>query len=236
MTRFHELLRTANNLRLLAEIGRSGGEISTIADLVDSYLGSPMMAACVERFRAVPGGAQLLEERYPPLKPDIDALARLPQGTLGHRYAQLIRSLHYDPKIFRPRDISSEERWLTQRIASTHDVHHVVVGFGTEQVGELGVLTVSALQIGFPAYVLLSTVGQLATFRLHGERFPLLCQAVAQGAALARTSPCLAAVRWEEGWDKPLSQWRQELGIQDPADGEPWGLDSQLGTLPSQPA
>jgi ubiquinone biosynthesis protein Coq4 len=59
---------------------------------------------------------------------------------------------------------------------------------------------------------------------------------VAQGAALARTSPCLAAVRWEEGWDKPLSQWRQELGIQDPADGEPWGLDSQLETLPSQPA
>ena len=234
MTRFHELLRTANNLRLLAEIGRSGGEISTIADLVDSYLGSPMMAACVERFRAVPGGAQLLEERYPPLKPDIDALARLPQGTLGHRYAQLIRSLHYDPEFFRPRDISSEERWLTQRIASTHDVHHVVCGFGTEQAGEIGVLTLTALQIGFPAYVLLSTVGQLATFRLHNERFPLLSQAVAQGAALARMASCLAAVRWEEGWQKPLHQWRQELGIVDPADGEPWGLDRQIGALSGQ--
>ncbi|MEB3194004.1 MAG: Coq4 family protein [Cyanobacteriota bacterium] len=232
MTRFQDLLRTANNLRLLTEIGRSGGALASIADLVDSYLGSPMMEACLERFRATPGGALLLEERYPPLKPDIDALALLPPGTLGHRYAQLIRSLHYDPEFFRPRDVSTEERWLTQRIASTHDVHHVVCGFGTEQAGEIGVLTLTALQIGFPAYVLLSTVGQLATFRLQPDRFPRLSQAVAQGAALARSTPCLAAVRWEEGWDKPLSQWRQELGILDPADGEPWGLDAQLGALP----
>ena len=61
MARFQELLRTANNLRLLAELARSGGEMSKIADLVDNYLGSPLMQACVERFRAVPGGAQMLE-------------------------------------------------------------------------------------------------------------------------------------------------------------------------------
>lgn len=223
MTRFQDLLRTASNLRLLTEIGRSGGALASIADLVDSYLGSPMMEACLERFRATPGGALLLEERYPPLKPDIDALALLPPGTLGHRYAQLIRSLHYDPEFFRPRDVSTEERWLTQRIASTHDVHHVVCGFGTEQAGEIGVLTLTALQIGFPAYVLLSTVGQLATFRLQPDRFPRLSQAVAQGAALARSTPCLAAVRWEEGWERSIEDWRHELGIQRPADGRPYG-------------
>jgi len=234
MARFQELLRTANNLRLLAELARSGGEMSKIADLVDSYLGSPLMQACVERFRAVPGGAQMLEERYPPLQPDLEALSQLPVGTLGQRYAQLIRTLDHDPDFFRPRDIDTEERWLTQRIASTHDIHHVVCGFGTEVPGEMGVLWLTALQIGFPPYVLLGNVGQLATFRLHNERFPLLSQAVAQGAALARMASCLAAVRWEEGWQKPLHQWRQELGIMDPADGEPWGLDRQIGALSRQ--
>lgn len=232
MARFQELLRAANNLRLLAAIGRSGGELSSVADLVDSFLDSPQMANCVERFRALPEGARMLEERYPPLQPDIDALSQLPEGTLGHRYALLIRSQGYDPEFFRPRDTSSEERWLTQRIATTHDLHHVVSGFGTEPAGENGVLAITAAQIGFPAYVLLTTAGQLASFRFQTERFAELSQAVAQGATIARQAHCLAAVRWEEGWDKPIQQWRQELGISDPADAEPWGLNGQLGPLP----
>ena len=200
MARFQELLRAANNLRLLAAIGRSGGELSSVADLIDSFLDSPMLAASVERFKAVPGGAAMLEERYPPLQPDIESLRQLPPGTLGRRYADLILSLGYDPEFFRPRDVSSEGRWLTQRIATTHDIHHVVAGFGTEPAGENGVLAISA--------------------------------AVAHGHAIARQAQCLAAVKWEEGWEKPVRQWREELGIRDPADREPHGLDAQLGPLP----
>ncbi len=158
MSRFQEALRAANNLRLLAAVGRSGGELSSIADL--------------------------------------------------------ILSLGYNPEFFRPRDTSSDERWLTQRIATTHDIHHVVAGFGTEAAGENGVLAITAAQIGFPGYVLLTSAGQ------------------AHGHAIARQAQCLAAVRWEEGWDKPVRQWREELGISDPADAEPYGLDAQLGPLP----
>jgi ubiquinone biosynthesis protein Coq4 len=232
MARFQELLRAANNLRLLAAIGRSGGELSSVADLIDSFLESPMLAACVERFRAVPGGAAMLEERYPPLQPDIESLRQLPPGSLGRRYADLILSLGYDPEFFRPRDVSSEGRWLTQRIATTHDIHHVVAGFGTEAAGENGVLAITASQIGFPGYVLLTTAGQLAAFRFQSERFPVISGAVAHGHTIARQAQCLAAVKWEEGWDKPVRQWRQELGITDPADQETYGLDDQLGRLP----
>jgi ubiquinone biosynthesis protein Coq4 len=232
MGRFQELLRAANNLRLLAAIGRSGGELSNVADLIDSFLDSPQLAASVERFRAVPGGAAMLEGRYPPLQPNIEELRQLPAGTLGRRYADLILSLGYDPEFFRPRDISSEGRWLTQRIATTHDIHHVIGGFGTEPAGENGVLAITAAQIGFPGYVLLTSAGQLASFRFQPERFAELSQAVAHGHTIARQASCLAAARWEEGWEKPVRQWRQELGIHDPADTEPYGLDAQLGPLP----
>jgi ubiquinone biosynthesis protein COQ4 len=232
MARFQELLRAANNLRLLAAIGRSGGELSSVADLIDSFLDSPMLAASVERFKAVPGGAAMLEARYPPLQPDIESLSQLPPGTLGRRYADLILSLGYDPAFFRPRDVSSEGRWLTQRIATTHDIHHVVAGFGTEASGENGVLAITAAQIGFPGYVLLTSAGQLASFRFQPDRFPSISAAVAHGHSIARQAQCLAAAKWEEGWHKPVRQWRQELGIHDPADGEAYGLDGQLGPLP----
>lgn len=228
MSRFQEALRAANNLRLLAAVGRSGGELGSIADLIDNFLGSPQLAASVERLRAVPEGAALLAEHYPPLQPDIDQLRQLPPGSLGRRYADLILSLGYDPEFFRPRDTGSDDRWLTQRIATTHDIHHVVAGFGTEAAGENGVLAITAAQIGFPAYVLLTSASQLAAFRLQTERFEGLSRAVAHGMGIGRQARCLAAVRWEEGWERPISAWRSELGLVDVADLETYGLAQQL--------
>lgn len=228
MGRFNEVLRSLNNLKLLAAVGRSGGELSNIADLVDNFLGSPQMDDCIRRFRELPGGAALMDGRFPPLQPPIDRLETLPSGTLGREYARLILKLGYDPEFFRPRPIESDGQWLTQRIATTHDVHHVISGFGTERAGETGVLAITAAQIGFPAYVLLTSASQLANFRLKLEEFESISRATAHGYAIARQAHCLAIARWEEGWEKPISQWRQELGIVDPADGEPYGLAQQL--------
>ena len=228
MGRFNEVLRALNNLKLLAAIGRSGGDLSSVADLVDSFIDSPQMGDCIRRFRAIPGGAALMDERYPPLQPDLDQLSRLPEGSLGERYARLINNLGYDPEFFRPRAIATEAQWLTQRVATTHDIHHVICGFGTEPEGESGVLAVTAAQIGFPAYVLLTSASQLASFRLQLERFEGISRAVSHGHAIARQADCLVAARWEEGWEKPVSQWRSELGITNPADQEPYGLAGQL--------
>jgi len=228
MGRFSEVLRSLNNLKLLAAVGRSGGELGTIADLVDNFLGSPQMEDCIRRFRALPGGAELMDGRYPPLEPPIAQLQTLPAGTLGREYARLILQLGYDPEFFRPRPIESDGQWLTQRIATTHDIHHVISGFGTERAGETGVLAITAAQIGFPAYVLLTSASQLANFRLKLEEFEGISRAAAHGSAMARQARCLAIARWEEGWEKPIQQWRQELGLVDPADHEPYGLAQQL--------
>lgn len=225
MGRFAELLRAANSLKLLAAIGRSGGELSTIADLVDNLLDSPQMGDCVRRFRAVPGGAALMDGRYPPLQPDLDRLIQLPAGSLGHTYASLIRRLNYDPEFFRPRPVDTEAQWLTQRIATTHDIHHVVSGFGTVPEGEAGVLAITACQLGFPAYVLLTSAAQLASFRFQLERYAPLSGAVAHGMAIGRQAQCLAAVPWEEGWELPVAEWRQRLHLLEPANGLPYGLD-----------
>ena len=228
MGRFSEVLRSLNNLKLLAAVGRSVGELGTIADLVDNFLGSPQMEDCIRRFRALPGGAELMDGRYPPLEPPIAQLQTLPAGTLGREYARLILQLGYDPEFFRPRPIESDGQWLTQRIATTHDIHHVISGFGTERAGETGVLAITAAQIGFPAYVLLTSASQLANFRLKLEEFEGISRAAAHGSAMARQAQCLAIARWEEGREKPIQQWRQELGLIDPADHEPYGLAQQL--------
>jgi ubiquinone biosynthesis protein COQ4 len=135
MSLFDELLRAANNLKLLAAIGRSGGDLSSVADLVDNMIDSPQMVDSIRRFKEVAGGAEMLEQRYPPLQPDIERPIQLPEGSLGWVYAELIRGLNYDPEFFRQCPIASEAQWLTQRVATTHDIHHVVAGIGTVSLG-----------------------------------------------------------------------------------------------------
>jgi len=76
---FQAGLLSIRRLGLLAAISR-GADFNNIADLVDSFLDTPQMEECLRRFRDLPGGRRMLEERYPPLNSDIPRLAACPRG------------------------------------------------------------------------------------------------------------------------------------------------------------
>ena len=226
MNRLHESFQVLKQLGKLIAVGRSSGNLEKIADLVDSFLDSPQMNACITRFRELPGGSEMMDERYPPLQPDLDSLAQYPAGSLGHEYAALIRRLNYDPEFFRPRLIDTEGRWLTQRIATTHDIHHLVSGFSTEREGENGVLAITASQIGFPAYVCLNQTVQTSSFRFKRESYPAISKAINHGVTIGFTSQAFCTARWEEQWGWSIEQWRHHLQIQYPADHCSYGIHS----------
>jgi ubiquinone biosynthesis protein Coq4 len=224
MNRLHESFQVLKQLGKLIAVGKSSGNLEKIADLVDSFLDTPQMNACITRFRKLPGGSEMMDERYPPLQPDLESLAQYPAGSLGHEYAALIRRLNYDPEFFRPRLIDTEGRWLTQRIATTHDIHHLISGFSTEREGENGVLAITASQIGFPAYVCLNQAVQTSNFRFKLERYPAISKAINHGVTIGFTSQAFCTTRWEEQWGWSIEQWRQHLHIQYPADHCSYGL------------
>ena len=224
MSRARELLRSVRNLSILRELAKTQGGLDSVGDLVDNFIDSEAMTFCVQRFKAFPGGQEMVEQRYPPFQPDIPALEKLPEGTLGRAYAGMIRRLNYDADFFRPRDTSTEALWLTQRIASTHDLHHVIGGFNTEAAGESGVLAITATQIGFPAYVLLNTLAGFRAFRFQPGELEIISRAIAFGSRIGLEATPLVLQRWEEGWGKPLDQWRAELGVK-PAEGEAFGAE-----------
>lgn len=234
MARFQEALRALRSLRLLGEIGRSGGDLASVADLVDNFTGSEQMARCLQRFRDLPGAAELLRQAPPPLVLDLEALAQLPEGSLGHIVGRTLQTLGYDPDFARSRPIDSDESWLIQRIATSHDIHHVISGFGTVEAGEAGVLAITAGQIGFPAFVVLNTAASFASFRLQPERFPMLSEAIARGGAIGLQCAPFCVQRWEEGWERPLADWRRQLGLQDPVREQAYSLAQQLPELRPQ--
>jgi ubiquinone biosynthesis protein Coq4 len=228
MKRLHESFRVLKQLGKLIAVGKSSGNLEKIADLVDSFLDTPQMNACITRFRELPGGSEMMDARYPPLQPDLDSLAQYPAGSLGHEYAALIRRLNYDPEFFRPRLIDTEGRWLTQRIATTHDIHHLISGFSTEREGENGVLAITASQIGFPAYVCLNQAVQTSNFRFKLANYPVISKAINHGVTIGFTSQAFCTARWEEQWGWSIEQWRHHLHIQYPADHCSYGLDTSV--------
>jgi len=223
--RGHPLKSTFRNLVALVGVVRRGGDLKAIADLVDSYFETPQMDACLWRCRQRAEGAELMDRRYPPLQPEMEFLRSLPPGSLGRCYAELMLSRGYDPEFFRPRQLLSDAHWLTQRIATTHDIHHVVSGFGTTPEGESGVLAITATQIGFPAYVMLNNAAQVSRFRLQPASYGLMARAIAHGTTIGFSAKPLWLVRWEEGWEWPVAQWRLQLGISPAANAEPYGLE-----------
>jgi ubiquinone biosynthesis protein Coq4 len=46
------------------------------------------------------------------------------------------------------------------------------------------------------------------------ETLPQLLEAIAQGFQMGKTARSLFSQKWEEEWEKPLTQWQAELNIQ----------------------
>ncbi|MGL4618329.1 MAG: Coq4 family protein, partial [Chroococcidiopsis sp.] len=54
----------------------------------------------------------------------------------------------------------------------------------------------------------------VSTTLMHPEELPQLLQAIAQGWKMGMSAKPFIAQKWEEAWEKPVSQWRRELNVQ----------------------
>jgi ubiquinone biosynthesis protein Coq4 len=88
----------------------------------------------------------------------------------------------------------------------------VVTGFGQQGGGELGVIGVTAYQYGYPAFALIDLTAIALAFR-QAQGFQRAIDLVGQGMRMGHECKPLMGIKWEEGFDKPVDRWRQELNI-----------------------
>ena len=116
------------------------------------------------------------------------------------------------------------------RLRKTHDLTHIITGFGPTG-GELGVLSIQAVQIGYPMCVMLQVASISLAFKRQPEKLSYLTQQAARGMGMALEIKPLIAQRWEDAWDKPVQQWRKELNLTNPVIDEPYSLKNRLPDL-----
>ena len=168
----------------------------------------------LDLFFAHPDGARLFAERrtLDSRTVDIDALAALPAGTLGHAYATFMKAHGITPNIFdgAPEGVYDERAsYFMMRMRQTHDLWHVVTNCETDPAGEIALQAFTFAQVRAPASAILAALGTL-------RALPYSRQVLRDALKLYRlgqNARPLPLVAWEDHWATPLAEVRRMLGL-----------------------
>jgi ubiquinone biosynthesis protein COQ4 len=164
-----------------------------------------------EKMRKTAEGRRILDERRTLPGIDLDALAALPEGTLGHEYARYFRSRGIEPFTFEFR-LADDADFLNKRYRETHDIHHMITGYGNDDLGEveLQAFYVGNLHLLHAALIAVTwipvQIARGAVFEIPGS-VRRLRAAYRRG----KRSRMLLGVSFDELWDRPVSELAREL-------------------------
>ncbi|MCB9664520.1 MAG: hypothetical protein H6732_10415 [Alphaproteobacteria bacterium] len=148
---------------------------------------------------------------------DVAALRALPVGTFGRAYADFLDAHGLSPLVLSDTIDAATRARNTYgiRYAATHDMFHVLLGYGPDWVGELGVLAFTCGQdYARTLWAQAAMAWLIYPFR-SGFRLGALLGAWRRGYQLGRRAPFLLGVRLEDRFDTPLDDLRAELGLVD---------------------
>lgn len=182
-----------------------------VSDLTDALCVSAM-AKMAERLRSDAEGRRLLSER-PRLDSkhvDFEAVARLPDGTLGREFVRFLGDHGITPDSFRPpvdyfEDVSA---YVTQRLRQTHDLWHLITGYPPDTCGELVLSAFIFAQVGAPSSLLVALLGPIR----YGRGRRGLTRDVHAAYRRGRATGRLTSFFWEDHWAEPLVDVRARVG------------------------
>jgi ubiquinone biosynthesis protein COQ4 len=207
------LLQRIAVLRSMLAIARDPGRLDAVFALHESIDDPEILEPLVARMRAGEATGRALRERARLGRVDLAALGALPEGTLGRAYADFMRAAGLDPASIPTLEARDEHQWFSAHLYETHDVWHVVTGFGPDVAGELGLQAFYFAQLEGPLPVAILAAGMLNTaIAAQGDATRRL-DAIAHGWRLGRDARPLFGVRWSEHWARPLDAIRRELGL-----------------------
>jgi ubiquinone biosynthesis protein Coq4 len=78
-----------------------------------------------------------LPQRYLAASPCLETLLKLPEDSLGYHYATHLISLNFETNFYRSIQVNSDTDYLLLRLRQTHDIWHIVTGFGVDVHGRI---------------------------------------------------------------------------------------------------
>jgi ubiquinone biosynthesis protein COQ4 len=208
-------LAFARALWSFVDLVRHPEHLDRVFQIVDSLSSQRLdiLEMMRDAFARDPGGAVALREK-PRLDVDLAKLDKLPPGTLGRAFADHMRANGLDPAAIPTLPSDGEIEFVRAHLYETHDVWHAATGFATDVAGELGLQAFYAAQLPSGLPLILLSVGFLNTALFSYADRERRLEAVMHGWQMGKRARPLFGVRWDELWERPITEVRQQLGIE----------------------
>ena len=211
--KLRERLQSLKLLASLATFLKNPGSLDSVLAVGASVKDSPMADQMTRHLLDNHDFAKLVSEGWRPQPIDLSTLKTLPDGTLGRCYADQLISQGITPDtLIDPSPISDESDYIVHRLKETHDITHVLTGFGIDGASELGLQGFNLAQNRSPLAVMLIFGGMLTALQNDEPLAPML-RALARGFQMGLDADLVIAHKLEEGWDRPLKEWRRQLRL-----------------------
>jgi ubiquinone biosynthesis protein Coq4 len=203
------LLKTAASVFRLIQ---DSTDLQSVFAINDSLRNTEAMVACIQYLESIPEVAELMAERYVAPNPDLEALAQLPPDSLGYQYANMLIQGGFKAVFFPQLPSDDPLDYVRLRVRQTHDIWHVVTGFGTDELGEIAVQAFGLAQMHYPTAALILLSGVISAIK-HPENFEHTTQKISEGYNLGQHARPFLGQKWELAWEKPVAQWRTDLNV-----------------------
>ncbi len=195
---------------------RDPNELEQVFRILDALEESKDGKAIVAEFRDNPANAAAFHSRHGVGTIDLDALGRLPLGTLGRTFADDMRRRGLDPAAIEKRQGDTDADYVFSHLRESHDVWHTATGFDVDVAGELGLQAFYLTQFRAPLALIILAMGLLNTFFFAMDDRTRRFDAIARGWALGRRSKKLFGFDWKSHWAAPLDEVRVLLRLDEP--------------------
>lgn len=214
-------LRAVRNFRMLMKDKEDTAAVFRIFESLPSKDFLPRIAALSLSER----GEELrrTEPRLPEILDDHAALRRTPKGSLAHAYCDFMESegltaaglVAESERSGRPRFPDLVE-WYLNRSRDTHDMFHVLTGYGRDALGEASVLLFTHGQNPSQGHLLIGYAGAANIKKTaKGTRAPVF-GAVREAHRIGKGAPPLIEQPIRQLLERPLEEVRAALRIPQP--------------------
>ena len=223
-------IRLGVALRALWRLSRDNDDTTHVFEIVDALRGDSDLRN-VERMRESEIGRAILAERRSLLDvlADRERLRALPDGSLGRVYLAFMEreGLTADglaaaaDEGYRQRTFDPDVRTFADWARDSHDLWHVLTGYGRDEAGESANLAFTYGQTRSRGAGILAVTAALIGMKTHPIGWPrYLYRAWRRG----RRAAMLPVAPWEDLLPRPLALVRQSLGVEPPEKAHPEGI------------
>lgn len=196
----------------LGMIRAADGDFQALIPLAAASLDSGSLELIYQHLMRSPRSKNAIAQRLVNAPFDFEALAQLPENSLGFKYCQHMQLNHLKPITHKA--FENNYDYMNFHLSETHDIWHVITGSSTDVLGELQLEAFYVAQLKYSRFWLALLAKNLAKAMVYDiEASTAYMERVIHGWHMGCEAESLFGVPWNTLWEKPLVEVRQSLKV-----------------------